>query len=142
MIHSMYYTECSLNIVFFSKNFSIFSTSPSWALDCYWLYRKWPANKSNCTVLYTDELLTIFNEHRVDAERLIQWWFLNKYLIQVITNDKRTNGQTDGQAFSMNWLAEKEIPKCCYIFAKSDFIFAKKLQTWFAKKNNGLQRNI
>ena len=74
--------------------------------------------------------------------RLIKSWFLYKYLIQVIANDKRTNGQTDGQAFSMNWLAEKEIPKCCYIFAKSDFIFAKKLQTWFAKKNNGLQRNI
>ena len=36
-------------ILFLSKNFQNFETSSSPALGYYWLYRKWPANWSNCT---------------------------------------------------------------------------------------------
>ena len=44
-------TGCSLNIVgFFSKNFQIFVTSPSSVLGCYWSFRKWPANRSDCAL--------------------------------------------------------------------------------------------
>ena len=51
-------TVCSLNIVFFfPKNFQYFVISPLPALRCYWLYRKWPANRSDCT-LRSDELLS------------------------------------------------------------------------------------
>ena len=35
----------------FSKNFQYFVTSPSPALGCYWLYGKWPANRSECTII-------------------------------------------------------------------------------------------
>ena len=34
----------------FSKNFQYFATSPSQGPGCYWLYRKWPANKGDCTL--------------------------------------------------------------------------------------------
>ena len=44
-----YSTECSLNIVFFSKNSPKFA-SPSPALGCYWLFKKLPANRSDCTL--------------------------------------------------------------------------------------------
>ena len=33
-------TGCSLNIVYFSKNFRKVATSPSPELGCYWLYKK------------------------------------------------------------------------------------------------------
>ena len=36
--------------VFSHKNLLSLATSPSPALGCYWLYRKWPANKSDCTL--------------------------------------------------------------------------------------------
>ena len=34
----------------FPKNFQYFATSPSQGQGCYWLYRKWPANKGDCTL--------------------------------------------------------------------------------------------
>ena len=34
----------------FSKNSRKFATSPSPALGCYWLYKKLPANRSDCTI--------------------------------------------------------------------------------------------
>ena len=43
-------TGCSLNIVLFYKNSRKFATSPSPALGCYWLYKKSPANRSDCTL--------------------------------------------------------------------------------------------
>ena len=43
------YKECLLNILFF-PSFHYFGTSPSPSLCCYWLFRKWPANKSDCTL--------------------------------------------------------------------------------------------
>ena len=43
-------TGCSSNIVFFPKNSRKFATSPSPALGCYWLYKKLPANRSDCTL--------------------------------------------------------------------------------------------
>ena len=55
-----FHTGCSLNIVFFSKNFQNFGTSPSPALGCYWLYKKWLTNKSSELGKHT-----IFNEHPV-----------------------------------------------------------------------------
>ena len=44
------YTVCSLNIVFFSKNSRKFAPSPSPVLGCYCLYKKSPANRSDCTL--------------------------------------------------------------------------------------------
>ena len=44
------YTGCSLNIVFISKNFRKFATSPSPAFGCYWLYKILPANRRDCTL--------------------------------------------------------------------------------------------
>ena len=38
--------------MFFSKNFQYFAFSPSPALGCYWLDRKWPANRSDCTLRF------------------------------------------------------------------------------------------
>ena len=35
----------------FSTNFQYFATSPSPALGCYRLYRKWPVNRSDCTLI-------------------------------------------------------------------------------------------
>ena len=78
---SIKYRVFIIYCAFFSKNFHYFVTSPSSALGCDWLYRKWPANKSNCT-LRSDELLsymhgmgcsesgkdTIFNEHPVPKQ--------------------------------------------------------------------------
>ena len=61
-VHWTYFTSvhhntgCSLNIVFFSKNFKYFVISPWSALGCYWLYRKWPANKGGCTLRWVDLL--------------------------------------------------------------------------------------
>ena len=49
-------TGCSLNIEFFSKNSRKFATSPSPALGCYWLYKKLPANRSDCTLALRREL--------------------------------------------------------------------------------------
>ena len=49
-------TGCSLNIVFFSKNSRKFATSSSPAIDCYWLYKKLPANRSDCTLALRWEL--------------------------------------------------------------------------------------
>ena len=43
-------TGCSLNIVFFCQDFLKFATSPSPALGCYWLYKKLPANRSDCAL--------------------------------------------------------------------------------------------
>ena len=40
------YTGCSLNIVFFSIIFDILRP----LLGCYWLYRKFPANKSDTQI--------------------------------------------------------------------------------------------
>ena len=37
-------------IVYFSKNSRKFATSPSPVLGCYWLYKKLPANRSDCTL--------------------------------------------------------------------------------------------
>ena len=67
------------NILF--KNFQYFATSPSPAQGCHWLYRKWHANKSDCTLksqmrwvalLHAGDMgcselgkHTIFNEHPV-----------------------------------------------------------------------------
>ena len=50
------YTGRSLNIVFFSKNSRKFATSPSPALGCYWLYKKLPSNRSDCTLALRWEL--------------------------------------------------------------------------------------
>ena len=33
-------TGCSFNIVFLSKNYRKFATSPSPAFGCYWMYKK------------------------------------------------------------------------------------------------------
>ena len=56
-ILSLSATGCSLNIVFFSKDSRKFATtSPSLALVCYWLYKKLPANKSDCTLVLRLEL--------------------------------------------------------------------------------------
>ena len=49
-------TGCSSNIVFFSENPRKFATSPSPALGCYWLYKKFPANRSDCTLALPWEL--------------------------------------------------------------------------------------
>ena len=35
-----------------SKNFQHFATSPSPAPGCYWLYTKWPANRSYCILTF------------------------------------------------------------------------------------------
>ena len=43
-------TGCSLNIVFFSQEFSKVCHLPSPALGCYWLYKKIPANRSEYTL--------------------------------------------------------------------------------------------
>ena len=44
-------TGCSKKNVFFSKNFKYFETSTTPALlGCYWLYKIWPANKSNTLI--------------------------------------------------------------------------------------------
>ena len=66
--------------MFFSKNIRKFATSPSPILGCYWLYKKLPANRSDCTLALRSELLqrcrrgrgcselwknTIFPEHPV-----------------------------------------------------------------------------
>ena len=40
----------------FSKNSRKFATSPSPALGCYWLYKKLPANRSDCTLALHWEL--------------------------------------------------------------------------------------
>ena len=40
----------------FSKNSQKFATSPSPALGCYWLYKKLPANNSDCTLALRWEL--------------------------------------------------------------------------------------
>jgi len=53
-------TGCSLNIVFFPKNSRKFATSPSPALGCYWLYKKLPANWSDCTLALRWELWRSF----------------------------------------------------------------------------------
>ena len=42
--------------VFFFKNSRKFATSPSPALGCYWLYKKLPANRSDCTLALRWEL--------------------------------------------------------------------------------------
>ena len=42
---------------FFSKNIRKFATSPSPILGCYWLYKKLPANRSDCTLELRSELL-------------------------------------------------------------------------------------
>ena len=46
------FTGCSINIVcfFLSKNSRNIATSPSSALGCYWLYKKLPAIRSDCTL--------------------------------------------------------------------------------------------
>ena len=49
-------TGCSLNIVFFSKNSWKFATSPSATLGYYLLYKKLPANRSECTLALRWEL--------------------------------------------------------------------------------------
>ena len=41
-----------VNIVgFFFKNCQNFAASPLPVLGCYWLFRKWPANRSDRTLL-------------------------------------------------------------------------------------------
>ena len=47
-------TMCSLNIVVF---FQEFSKVCHLSLGCYWLYKKLPANRSNCTLALRWELL-------------------------------------------------------------------------------------
>ena len=42
--------------VFSSKNSGKFATSPSPALGCYWLYKKWRANRRDCTPALRREL--------------------------------------------------------------------------------------
>ena len=41
---------CSEKNVFFFKNFQYFATSTSPSMGCYWLFQKWPANRSDCTL--------------------------------------------------------------------------------------------
>ena len=55
-IFSSYFTECSLNIVFISKNCRKFATTPSPALGCYWLYKILPANRSDWSLALRWEL--------------------------------------------------------------------------------------
>ena len=43
-------TGCSLNIALFFKNSGKFATSPSPAFGFYWLYKKLPVNRSDCTL--------------------------------------------------------------------------------------------
>ena len=45
-------TGCSINIFFFPRILQKFATSPSLALGCYWLYKKLPANRSDCTLAF------------------------------------------------------------------------------------------
>ena len=86
-------TGCSLNIVFFSKSSQKIATFPSPALGCHWLYKKLPANRSDCTLALRWELegllqrcrrgrccsellkKTIFPEHPV-AKSFINWYLL------------------------------------------------------------------
>ena len=56
-IQGIHYILC-----FFSKNSRKFATSPSPALGCYWLYKKWPANRSDCTLAMRWELRRFYND--------------------------------------------------------------------------------
>ena len=78
-------TECSLNIVFFSKNFQYFAFSPSPALGCYWLERKWPANRRDCTLRFQIRCVAL-----LQAGGGLQWigkktqfWMSTLYLVAV-----------------------------------------------------------
>ena len=55
--------------VFFSKNSRKFATSPSPALGCYWLYKKLPANRSDCTIALRWELYSDVGEVAVKCEK-------------------------------------------------------------------------
>ena len=50
LILSLAYYRVFIKYCVFFENAKYFATSPSPALGCYWLYRKWPANKSDCTL--------------------------------------------------------------------------------------------
>ena len=59
--HKMIQTECLYRVFikycgFFSKNSRKFATSPLTAPGCYWLYKKLPANRSDCTLALRWEL--------------------------------------------------------------------------------------
>ena len=57
--------------MFFSKNSRKFATSPSPALGCYWLYKKLPANKSDCTLVLRWELWRSLSAMK--AREGLQW---------------------------------------------------------------------
>ena len=44
------FSQMFIGYCIFLKNSGKFATSPSPALDCYWLYKKLPANRSDCTL--------------------------------------------------------------------------------------------
>ena len=84
---------------FFPKNFQYFATFPPPALGSYWLYRKWPANKSDWTLrskirwvalLYAGDGLqwigknTIFNER--PANDIVYWSFTYIVLQTMLSN--------------------------------------------------------
>ena len=69
---------CSLNIVFFSKNSRKFATSPSPALDCYWLFKKLTANRSDC------KLALLRWEHAVSrafSMPMAKWWLKQIWML-------------------------------------------------------------
>ena len=68
---TVYSTGCSLNIVYFSKNSRKFATSPSPVLGCYWLYKKLPANRSDCTLALRWELWRSLTA--MQAREGLQW---------------------------------------------------------------------
>ena len=70
--------DCSLNIVFFSKNSRKFATSPSPALGCYWSYKKLPANRSYFTLALRWDLKVSYSdvgeiEVAVNCEKTQSW---------------------------------------------------------------------
>ena len=50
LLTSSTYGHRVCSVCFLSKNSRKFATSPSPALGCYWLYKKLPANRSDCTL--------------------------------------------------------------------------------------------
>ena len=64
----------------FPKNFQYFATSPSQRPGCFWLYKKWPANKCDCT-LRSDELISYMQ--RIGCSKFEEKQFLMNTLYPI-----------------------------------------------------------
>ena len=81
------YYQCYIKIcfqekfLFFPKN--VTAMNPSTALGCYWSFRKWPANTSDCTLALRWQLCS---DTYVDETDGLQWILKNQSFLEYPVN--------------------------------------------------------